>query len=73
MNLKTKFNVGDSVWFIYNNKVENKEIYSIDINVNSKNTVINYDISLFPEKPHATTKKPENTVYKTKQELLDSL
>lgn len=70
MTVKTKFNVDDKVYFIYNNKVYYAPIRSINILVTYTYSVkikytVNYD--------SLTTSLCEESIFKTKEELLKSL
>lgn len=70
MTIKTKFNVGDSVFFIKDGKVQQIEITDIRIDINKNDTNIeyiignsafNYDIC------------KEELLFSTKEELINSL
>ena len=67
MEVQTKFNINDTVWVVVDNKVTQRRITGIEISVE--------DPSL-PKITYATIsdiKYPEQDVFKTKQELIDSL
>ncbi len=69
MEIKTKYNIGDEVWFMHNNKIANSRIEYIST-LSSKNskTVIRYEVML---KNYLIIK--EGDVFPTKQALIDSL
>ena len=70
MKFETKFNIGDNVWFDYLGKCYEGRIYAISPVVYSSNMVhIIYNI-MFKMCP---IERDENHVFRTKQELLDSL
>ena len=69
MEIKTKFNINDEVWFIYDNKVIKRKIVRINIEIESEqrtiyrlNPCIN-NVLQFEEK----------NLFPTKEELLKSL
>jgi hypothetical protein len=67
MEVQTKFNVNDTIWVVADNKVVQRKIIGVEI------TVVD---SSKPEIIYATVgdiKYPEQDVFKTKQELIDSL
>ena len=77
MQIETKFNVGDKLWFIDGAGIILEVIiYSIDIKVSGKvpnhhfdyKTVIEYRIRPTSESSYTFTGIYENRLYKTKQE-----
>ena len=67
MEVQTKFNINDTVWVVVDNKVTQRRITGIEISVENPSK---------PEIIYATIgdiKYPEQDVFKTKQELIDSL
>lgn len=75
MDFKTKYDVGDSVWFMHNNKVQNKKIESINVNMDSVGVYKYYNIvvhDLMPIK-QSMKKFEEKDLFETKKELLNSL
>ena len=70
MEIKTKFNVLDEVYFMHENKVHRAKIRALYIEtyIQSPNT-IKTDISY----KFGYTSKPEELVFKTKEELFKSL
>lgn len=76
MEIKTKYNIGDEVYFIHNNKVNNSRIKSIEVTC-----ISNYD-ALYPTEPKVVityhvminnTRYCEYDLFKTKEELINSL
>lgn len=82
MKIETKYSIGEKVWFIFDNKVQNSCIKCIQINVregdnrNEPFVVTDFDYVLL-----AKTRKGEHEnhyfedceLFKTKEELLNSL
>ncbi len=72
MEIKTKFNVGDYIYVVINNRVYHQNINSIEISINSyKDISIHYRTGL--SDASAGILHNENLVFSTKQELLASL
>lgn len=70
MTIKTKFNIDDIVYFMYDNKVYNGRIKNIKIYIKSDNSIKNiYDIHF----ARGITYSCEEPLFKTKEELLKSL
>ena len=68
MQIETKFNINDKLWFIDGQgKILEVIINSIDIKVRDK-TVIEYRIRPTSESSYTFTCIKENQLYKTKQE-----
>ncbi len=68
MVVKTKYDYGDTVFFISNNRVMNLKVTGVGISVD--------DASGEPEifyHLHYDSKMPENKLFRTKKELLESL
>lgn len=42
MEVKTKFNIGDTIYFMYDNKVCNSSVRSVSIWIGKKSTDIKY-------------------------------
>lgn len=72
MQIETKFNVDEEVFIMFQNKVQKSKIYWIDIRVYSEGISIKYDIRTVPE-GYCDGQIPENRIFATKQELLNSL
>ena len=67
MEVQTKFNINDTVWVVADNKVTQRRITNIKISVEDP---------ALPKITYTTIgdiKYPEQDVFKTKQELIDSL
>lgn len=75
MIIETKFEIGDTVWYMLDNKVANSKIHSIKINVeNSRFTHITYNIGWVTTAFSSTyVYKEDKDIFTTKQDLLDSL
>ena len=82
MEIKTKYNINDEVYFIHDNKILHKEITSIDIRITRASTnkeesiaMVEYTINLgFAEKVRNTfTTRLEFELFSTKEELLKTL
>lgn len=68
MEVNTKFELGDTVWFVDNNKVVNLGITGITISVEyDQQIVIMYSLH------YGDKKIEESKAYRTKEELLKSL
>lgn len=66
MTIKTKYNIGDCVWFMYENKPCFEQIGSISIRPTVR-IFYNFSIGL------TEISKLEKAVFSTKEELLKSL
>lgn len=75
MELKTKYNIGDAVFFMHNNKVNNSYVKNIEVKVNPDSN------GLYPE-PHVSVEYHvtinnaryyECELFSTKEELINSL
>ena len=69
MEIKTKFNLEDNVFFIHNNKAVDGIIKKILINVENDTFTIKYKILI--DRKYKFFQ--EENVFKTKKELLESL
>ena len=73
MTIETKYNIGDKVWFIDDNKVKSATIITIgvfverDMNSQYVSNSVQYNLYDFPY-PYI-----ENQLFPTKEELLKSL
>lgn len=67
MEIKTKFNIGDKVWTIYNDKVQTITINKIKIECSSSQPIITY------MQDYVSDYFDEKKLFKTKEELLKSL
>jgi len=66
MEVSSKFNIGDKVYFITDNKVQRSDITGVSISVNGSETKIEYTL-------HFDSTIDENLVFETKEELIKSL
>lgn len=80
MEIKTKYNIGDKVYFIHGNKITCNKIISIDISIyDRKNNGIpkieyTIDFGFRTGKISDTlTIRPEEELYSTKEELIKSI
>ena len=82
MNIETKFNIGEDVFLLYDNKIIEVKITNISISVSGKNIDYKHAIKQEPisiyyfYRDKSTThshKSLEYEIFKTKQELLNSL
>lgn len=78
MKIETKYNIGNKVFTIHNNSVFNFSIDEIDVRASGDSVVINYvrHYTNHISKTEATWESDifkESCVFKTKQELIDSL
>ena len=66
MEVYSKYNINDTVWVVNRNKVIQQKIEGIEITVYKDKTEIEYTFI-------GGDKLPEDRVFKTKQELIDTL
>lgn len=66
MEVNSKYNINDVVWIVNKNKVIQQKIQGIEITAYKDKTEIEYTFI-------GDSKLPEDRVFKTKQELIDSL
>jgi hypothetical protein len=71
MTIETKYNIGDEVWFMHNNKVYISFITDVRIKKNNVNTKIEYMVESMQKIDFGI--KKEFDLYSTKEELLKSL
>lgn len=69
INIDLEYNIGDTVYFMYNNKIQEAKIIQVSISINEDTTYITYYIRLFGTKYNMKDFK----VFKTKQELINYL
>jgi len=67
LKVSTKFDIGDKVWYISDNKVNENDITGVSISVDN-NELVNVDYTL-----HFNDKVSENLLFLTKEELIKSL
>ena len=68
METKTKYNIGDMVWLIANNKAEKRLITRVIISAEERQR---WDVKYSLQ--YGDTEYPENQLFRTKEELLKSL
>ena len=73
MKIITKLDIEDECYFLFNNKVNNGFIKDIEISVLKEKTYIKYSIVNKDENKPGTKLYLEEFVFKTKQDLLESL
>lgn len=71
MTIETKFNIGDEVWCMHNNKVYISFIQEVRVRKNNKKTKIEYIVESMQKIDFGL--KKEDELYPTKEELLKSL
>ena len=69
INIDLEYNIGDTVYFMYNNKIQATKIIQVSISINEDTTYIIYYIRLFGTKYNMKDFK----VFKIKQELINYL
>lgn len=72
MTIKTKYNIGQEVWFIEDNKVCNKKITAIHLHIYESGSDISYSCSP-SEFGKLLNSVNESKLFPTKEELLKSL
>jgi hypothetical protein len=71
MTIETKYNIGDEVWFMNENKAYVSFIEDVRVKRNNKNTKIEYMVESMQKKDFGL--KKESDLFPTKEELLKSL
>ena len=71
MTIETKYNIGDEVWCMNNNKVYMSFIQEVRVRKNNKKTKIEYIVEKMQKIDFGL--KKEDELYPTKEELLKSL
>ena len=69
INIDLKYNIGDAVYFMYQNRIHDAKIVKINVSINENTTCITYFIRLFD----TTYNTKDFKVFKTKQELINYL
>jgi hypothetical protein len=68
MEANTKYNIKDTVWLVNENKVVKMTVTGLDITVTGPDSHdVKYDLN------YSLCEIPENKLFKTKEELLESL
>lgn len=75
MKIETKFNIGDKVWLMWGNKAIQREIRSLYIQIDSEEQYEAYNLSVQEEDDNVLNDClfELDEIFRTKQELLDSL
>ena len=68
MEVKTKYDIQDTVWMVSNNKVVKVIVTGLGITITGPDS---YEV--FYSVNHSSIDIPENQLFKTKEELLESL
>ena len=66
MEVNSKYNINDTVWVVNRNKVIQQKIQSVEITADKDKAEIEYTFI-------GGSKLPEYRVFKTKEELIDTL
>lgn len=66
MEVNSKYNINDTVWVVNKNKVIQQKVKGIEITAYKDKTEIEYTFI-------GDSKLPEDRVFKTKEELINSL
>ena len=72
MEIKTEYDIGDTVFFLYDNKIQSGLIYGIIITTRIENPA-NIGITYTVYVVGGEIKLAENKVFKTKEALIESL
>lgn len=67
MEVKTKFDIGDIVFLISNNKVSSQKVTGLAIDVEDGKVEVSYSLTF------SESKIDESKLFKTKEELINSL
>ena len=73
MTIKTKIDIGDVVYFLFIGKIRSSKVTAIEIRATLDGISVDYLISENPCGDQYTRYFSETTIFKTKQELLNSL
>lgn len=77
MTIETKYNIGEAVWVIMNNKVHHKRIEAIEVSIGKAMITEDGVLSISEYKTSYSVGwgkwYEENEIFKTKEELLNSL
>lgn len=69
INIDLEYNIGDTVYFMYNNKIQEEKIIEVSISIDEDTTHITYYIRMFDTRYNMKDFK----VFKTKRELINYL
>lgn len=77
MKLETKFNIGDEVFFVKDNRVTSSKVTAVKIEVNQKlgfvTEIVTYGLECDRHNGQYEQDHLEDLLFPTKQSLLDSL
>ena len=77
MQIQTKYNIGDTVWAIENNKIINFIVKNIYIDINGEGVCIYYEnVNKYTDSPtwlDWILSKKENEIAQSKEELIELL
>lgn len=77
MQIQTKYNIGDTVWAIENNKIINFIVKNIYIDINNEGICIYYEnVNKYTDSPtwlDWILSKKENEIAQSKEELIELL
>lgn len=72
MDIKTKFNIGDTVYHMFHDKIRESQIDAIRIRATTKgNPIITYEMNIVNDYGYETI--GELNIFATKEELIKSL
>jgi hypothetical protein len=72
MTIKTKYNIGDVVWFMKNNKALSAPVGKVEYSTDGKFYSLSYQLKGYMEGLHPDIFQ-ECQLFETKEELIDSL
>lgn len=78
MEIKTKYNVGEELYFIYSNKVTKASVISVTININEAEVITKYKIRFKTSSKNSFSSSIDKNVlelelFKTQEELLENI
>lgn len=73
MTIETKYNVDDYVFVLDDNKIMNRRIIVVDIWANKDKVRIDYKMATYDNHKNCKEVYPEDSCFKTKEALLQSL
>lgn len=73
MQIKTKYNIGDKVFFVFENKIVEAKIHSIEAKIEKKEIQYSYTVLFITSETCETIRLDENQMYKTTSQLFKDL
>lgn len=74
MTIETKYNIGDEVWVMYENKAITAQVIEMDVEIRDVfRGGVSAECFCRIETPHFTRQTHESRLFPTKEELLKSL